>query len=92
MFRLAGQSLVIALATLVLSPRGHAADRLAVFDCREITGRDRTCTLMTYPLALAAGQAAPGAVKLVDAAGAERPCQLSARHLDGDHAQQGDQA
>ena len=76
------------LLLAVLLPAALAAGGatpLATFDCREITGRDWARTLVTYPLACTPGQAKPGAMKLVDAAGIEQPFQLwrAATYPDG---------
>jgi hypothetical protein len=68
--------LLPALASLALALPALAAP-LAVFDCREITGRDWPRTLVTYPVAFPPGQVKVGKVKLVDAAGVEQPCQFS---------------
>jgi hypothetical protein len=83
------------------------AEPLAVFECREITGREWPRTLVTYaltrddyqpPAEARAGlpdAASPGwvklkaplktdAVKLVDAAGQEQPCQFWRVEKDAD--------
>jgi hypothetical protein len=49
---------------------------LAIFDCREITGREWARTLITYPVSFTQGQVKIGSVKLIDAGGDEQPCQF----------------
>lgn len=62
-----------------------SAAPLATFECQEITGRDWSRTLVTYPLDFRPGQARLGAVRLTDGQGQEVPCQLSrlTTHADG---------
>lgn len=72
---------------LCLTSAGSAlgAEPLAVFECREITGREWPRTMVTYKVDLEPGQAKPDGVRLVDAQGQEQPCQFwrVEKHPDG---------
>ena len=70
-----GLALIGAL-TSMRADHLRGAESLATFECREITGRDWSRALVTYPVQFPQGRVKPGNVRLVDSAGAEQPCQF----------------
>jgi hypothetical protein len=69
--------LIGAMVLVALSLPTWAANPLATFTAKEWLGVDWPRTLVTYRVTFPPGQAKPGMVRLVDAAGAEVPVQLS---------------
>ncbi len=60
----------------LLASIASIAASLAVFDCREIVGRDWSRTMVTYPVQFPEGKVKIDEVRLVDNGG-EHPCQFS---------------
>jgi len=75
----------VAALCATAAPTLHAAEPLAVFECRERLERDWPRTLVTYHREFTAGVARHGELRLVDAAGREQPLQLWGvrKHSDG---------
>ncbi len=77
--------LVVFVTLLLMGAASGAAEPVAVFEAKEVLGNDWARTLVNYPIDLPAGRAFPEALRLVDAAGNEQPCQVGQirRHADG---------
>ena len=73
------------LTTLSLAGIPRAAEPLATFQCTERLGIDWAQTLVTYRVSFAPGAVRDANLRLFDAEGKDRPCQLwrVERHKDG---------
>lgn len=82
--RTAGALLVVVFS-LAAAGVALGAEPLAVFECREITGREWPRMMVTYKVDFKPAQVRPDAVRLVDAQGQEQICQLwrIEEHPDG---------
>ena len=74
----------IWMALFVAPVAAAAAEPLAIYECFEVTGRDWPRTLITYDQEFPRNTAQAGNVRLRDAAGRDKPVQLSRARLHED--------
>lgn len=81
----AQRTLAAALVSWLLLTGWTAAEPLAVFECREVVGKDWPRMMVTYPLEFKPGQAQAGELRLLDGQGKEVTSQVwkVKTHVDG---------